>query len=222
MCTLYLLDSLRFMRQLTLIRHALTDWNSSGKFQGHSEVLLSAEGKAQARALARRLRKSEAIDAVYSSPLKRSAETASTVFPGRDIIFDDRLKELHFGVFETFTLAQNKLHPRWAWWTEDPFQRQAPQGESYRSLRERAVAWLGDLPKEGHSVAFTHSGFIQMLLSHLLGIEHPRWRKRIFIRHTGITRILFSGSDSNDNDVVIERVNDTRHLSSEAGDPFDD
>ncbi|MDQ3461167.1 MAG: histidine phosphatase family protein [Deinococcota bacterium] len=204
------------MRQLTLIRHGLTAWNSSRRFQGHSDVPLSAEGRAQTRALAKRL-KTEGVTAVYSSPLRRAAETARVLFPEREILFDDRLKELDFGVFEARTLEENLLHPEWAHWYGDPFGRAAPGGESYRELRERVVAWLGDLQEEGYIVAVAHSGTIQMLLAHVLGIEYPRWRKRFYLRHSSVSRVLF-----NEGDAVIERVNDTRHLRSESGDPFDD
>jgi broad specificity phosphatase PhoE len=40
------------------------------------------------------------------------------------------------------------------------------------------VAWLESLPDAPHVVAVTHSGTIQMLLTHALGLETPRWRKR--------------------------------------------
>lgn len=205
------------MRQLTLIRHALTEWNTTGRFQGHSEVHLSNEGKKQAQQLSKHLSRLEDITLVYSSPLARALETARVAFPQHEIVADERLKELNFGVFEGFTQQENEQHPAWQDWYADPFGRRTPGGESYGDLRLRAVAWLADLPAEGHIVAVTHSGTIQMLLSHILGVERPTWRKRIFLRHTGISRILFRGGDA-----LIERVNDTRHLSRDDGDPFAD
>jgi broad specificity phosphatase PhoE len=203
------------MLQLTLIRHGLTDWNTSRRFQGHSDVPLSAEGRRQAEELAQRLKKARSIDAVYCSPLARAAETAKIAFPKRDVLFDDRLKEINFGLFEGKTVDENLAHPEWPGWFEDPFGRPTPGGESYRDLRERVVAWYKELPSEGHFAAMTHSGVVQMLLAHFLGIAYPRWRKRIFIGHTSLTRVLFDKGDC-----VIERVNDTRHLSGEESDPF--
>ncbi len=206
------------MRQLTLIRHALTEWNVTGRFQGHTDIPLSEAGEKQARALGKHLGKvSDGVDLIYSSPLLRAAQTAHLIFPGRDILLDERLKELNFGLFEGFTQLENEAHERWGWWFEDPFTREAPGGESYQNLRKRASAWMEALPEVPHVVAVTHSGAIQMLVSAVLGVEKPTWRKRIFLRHTGVTRILFRGSDA-----LIERVNDTRHLSREDGDPFAD
>ena len=202
------------MRQLLLIRHGLTEWNTSGKLQGHSDIELSDEGRAQAEALRGRLGALERgglrIDRVVSSPLKRAYQTARIALPGRDIRHDERLKELNFGAFEGHTLAHNRETPAWGVWYRDPFKQRAPEGESYEDLRLRVVDWLENLPDE-HVVAFTHSGTIQMLISHILGVEHPRWRKRISLRHTGLTRVL-----CRDGETVLERVNDARHLEPSA------
>lgn len=206
------------MRQLTLVRHGVTDWNTSGRFQGHSDVPLSAEGLEQAAALASHLQdRTLKVDLIYASPLARARETAEIVFPGRDIVLDERLKELHFGVFEGATQAENETHPDWAAWFADPFSRRAPGGESYEELMARASEWLGTLPKDANSFAFAHAGTIRMLISFVLGLTRPTWRKRIYLAHTGMTRILFR-----DDEAIIERVNDTRHLAANGLDPFED
>lgn len=201
------------MRRLTLIRHALTDWNSTGRLQGHLDCPLSAEGVTQAGALAKRVGASE-IDLLYSSPLKRAYDTARLAFPEAPITTDERLMELDFGVFQGKSPAENEGHEAWAWWHEDPFSRKIPEGESYSDLTERVVSWLEGLPEAAHIVAITHSGPIQMIIAHVMGVSHPRWRKRLFLRHTSLTRLLYRGSE-----VLIERVNDTRHLRSDF-DPF--
>ena len=205
------------MRKLTLIRHGLTSWNTSGKFQGHTDLPLSPEGEAQARALQKRLASLNAQpEAVYSSPLRRALQTAQIALPDADIITDERLKELHFGVFEGYTQAENEQHAAWDTWFANPFKNAAPSGESYEALRQRCVAWLNDLPEHRSAIAFAHSGTIQMLVSHVLGVEQPKWRKRIFLRHTGLSVFLFRG-----NEIVVERVNDARHLEDDVN-PFED
>lgn len=201
------------MRRLTLIRHALTDWNSTGRLQGHLDCPLSQEGVTQARALAKRVGSSE-IDLLYSSPLKRAFDTAKVAFPAAEIITDPRLMELDFGVFQGKSPAENEDHEAWDWWHEDPFARRIPEGESYSDLMTRVVSWLDDLPEVPHIVAITHSGPIQMIIAHVMGVTHPHWRKRIFLRHTSLTRLLYRGDE-----VLIERVNDTRHIRNDF-DPF--
>ncbi|MGL4608554.1 MAG: histidine phosphatase family protein [Trueperaceae bacterium] len=205
------------MRQLTLVRHGITQWNITGQFQGHTDTPLSEEGRLQAQALAKHLKKAE-VDVIYSSTLSRAFETAKIVFPTRDILQDERLCELNFGEFEGYTQAENEQHTEWAWWFSDPFKHRAPSGESYEALRERMVAWMKALPQDKHTIAFTHSGAIQMLISYIMEVEYPKWRKRLYLRHTGITRILFRNGEA-----VIERVNDTRHLAKNGDvDPFAD
>jgi broad specificity phosphatase PhoE len=203
--------------RLTLIRHALTDWNASGRFQGVADVELNREGREQARRLAAYVARLEPDAVVYASPLRRAVETATIAFPGRELRLDERLKEIDFGEFEGKTQAENERHPGWAEWSLDPYSRRAPGGESYALLRERAVAWMDEVVASSapHVVAVTHSGTIQMLLAHVLGVERVRWRKRIYLRHASVSRVLFRGDE-----VLVERVNDTRHLSREGGDPF--
>ena len=194
------------MRYLSLVRHAVTLWNSGGRVQGHSDVPLSAAGEGQARALRHRFAGSEVV--LYTSPLGRAQKTAALAFPEHTAVQDARLRELNFGIFEGRTLPERLTLPEWGAWSAEPFLTSAPEGESYRELRERAVAWLGSLPDAPHIVAVTHSGTIQMLLSHALGLETPRWRKRFQLGHTSVTGLLLEGTE-----IFIERVNDTQHLS---------
>jgi len=206
------------MRRLTLIRHAITDWNAAGRFQGHSDVPLSSEGREQAERLREYATSFRDIDVIVSSTLQRAADTAAIAFPDADVTPDPRLRELDFGDFEGRTLDENRGHPSWPWWVADPFERSAPGGESYRDLRARAIAWYEEALTEhegAHVVVVSHSGTLQMLLSHLIGVERPRWRKRLYLRHTGVSHVLFRNGEA-----IVERVNDTRHLVPDGTDPF--
>lgn len=206
------------MRRLTLIRHGLTEWNSSGRFQGHSDIPLSPAGIEQAERLRDYAASFRDVGVVLASPLARAVETAVIAFPGREPVTDPRLRELDFGAFEGKTLEENQQHEQWDWWVEDAFERPAPGGESYRQLRDRVVAWYRsatDAYRGLHVVVVSHSGTLQMLLGHLIGVERPRWRKRLYLRHTGVSHVLFR-----DGEAIIERVNDTRHLLSDGDDPF--
>lgn len=201
------------MRRLSLIRHAVTAWNTEGRIQGHLDCALSEEGVEQARALGQRVGASE-VDVLYASPLQRSYQTAKVAFPSSEVNSDPRLMELNFGVFQGKTPQENAETPEWREWMEDPFRNRVPGGESYADLMARAVDWLEGLPPVPHIVAITHSGTIQMILAHVMGVSHPRWRKRVALRHTSITRLVYRQDE-----VLIERVNDTRHVRSDL-DPF--
>ena len=206
------------MRRLTLIRHGLTAWNVSGRFQGHSDIPLSPEGRSQSVLLAAYVANFPAIDALVSSPLERAVETARIALPGHEVLFDERLRELDFGDFEGRTREELERDARWHAWLEDPFMMRAPGGEAYAQLRDRVIAWLVEARARfegGHVVAVTHSGTIQMLLASLLGVERPRWRKRLYLRHTSVSHVLFRGEEA-----IVERVNDSRHLVADGTDPF--
>lgn len=210
-------DTLEHVLRLTLIRHALTDWNASGRFQGVADIELNAEGRNQARRLESYVAGLDEAAAIYASPLKRAVQTAELAFPERPVSVDRRLMEINFGEFEGKTQVENERHVGWADWLHDPFGRAAPGGESYSQVRVRAVQWMDEVvaSRAEHVVAITHSGTIQMLLSHVLGVEKVKWRKRIYLRHASVSRILFRGPE-----VLIERVNDTRHLTLAGVDPF--
>ena len=193
---------------LTLIRHAVTAWNTGGRVQGQSDVLLSALGETQAKALCERFSGTDAL--LYSSPLGRARTTAALAFPGQTPVVDPRLSELNFGIFEGLTLAERLALPEWRDWTRDPFATAAPGGESYGALQRRAVAWLESLPDAPHIVSVTHSGTVQMLVAHILQMETTNWRKRVQLGHTSVTSFLWDGSQG-----LLERLNDTQHLSAE-------
>jgi 2,3-bisphosphoglycerate-dependent phosphoglycerate mutase len=85
--------------RLYLARHGQTDWNLDGRLQGASDIPLNATGRRQAAAPAERL-KGIRLDAVYSSALKRSRDTADILHgaaPLRPLV---GLNERRLGGFE--------------------------------------------------------------------------------------------------------------------------
>lgn len=200
------------MRRLTLIRHGLTAWNLSGRFQGASDVPLSDAGREQARRLRPHAARLERVDVVVSSPARRALETAELAFPERRLLQDARVRELDFGVFEGRTFEQNRRHPAWSWWAADPYERPAPRGESYRMLQARAVVWLGEARARwsaSHVALVCHSGTVQMLLAHLLGVARPRYAERLEVQHTSLSLVRFEADAT-----VVERVNAVPHLDA--------
>jgi broad specificity phosphatase PhoE len=61
-----------------LARHGETEWNREERYQGHADPPLNATGRAQAEELANSLVE-EQVEAIYSSDLRRAAETAEIV-----------------------------------------------------------------------------------------------------------------------------------------------
>src|ERR1700735_3011372 len=112
------------MRRIVFVaRHGETDWNAAGRWQGHTDVPLNDNGRAQARALAERLRGAR-LAGVVASDLSRAHETARIVAGelGVSLAYVEReLRERGFGVFEGLTRAECETHHAEAWraWLAD-------------------------------------------------------------------------------------------------------
>jgi broad specificity phosphatase PhoE len=85
--------------EITLIKHARTDFNEVGKRQGSTDLSLNDRGKKEAAQLREELTDIP-FDIVFSSPLKRAVETAQILFPSINIIKNDLLREYDFGELE--------------------------------------------------------------------------------------------------------------------------
>jgi len=70
---------------LFLLRHGESVWNKEQRVQGKKDPGLSEKGRLQAKATAKRLKK-EDIEVVFSSDLKRCAQTARSSLGARTAI----------------------------------------------------------------------------------------------------------------------------------------
>ena len=98
-------------QELLLIRHGQSTANASGVWQGQMEFPLSEEGRRQARSAGTALA-GERFEAIYSSPLGRSLETAAIIvretgFPGA-VVTIEGLTERRGGSLEGTTHAERE------------------------------------------------------------------------------------------------------------------
>src|ERR1700749_4512270 len=87
------------MKRAILFRHGETDWNVEERFQGHIDVPLNENGRAQARGLVEKLAPM-GLQVILSSDLSRALETARIAARGLGGIaveIDPRLREAHLG-----------------------------------------------------------------------------------------------------------------------------
>jgi broad specificity phosphatase PhoE len=166
---------------LYLCRHAQTASSAVDSFNGRGELLLTKEGRKQATRLGMRLR-SIAFDAIFCSPLARTAETVSIAVQGRDAVAIEGLTEIDYGAWEGLSPAQaRELDPaRSDAWEADPAQTAPPAGETAAQVAERAVATVEEISRrfpEGRVLAVSHKATLRILAAALTGSPIARYRK---------------------------------------------
>ena len=162
---------------ITLIRHGETEWNLSGRWQGHADSPLSSRGLEQAKALGERI-KSEEFDFYYSSDLGRALHTSKLVgepsgmvaqsFPG--------LRERDLGVLEGLnTTEMEETQPDvYTSFRNDGPDFQVPGGESFRQFYERclmAIEELASMHKGSRIAVVTHGGVLGAIFRYVLKLS---------------------------------------------------
>ena len=162
----------------TLIRH--TEPAVRGICYGSLDVPLSEHGLEHARNIAAALAE-EPFAAIYTSPLRRCAETARMLAEGRECPLEilDGVRELNFGRFEgrTFDDLARDYPEIYRRWMEAPTEVQFPGGESFETMQTRVLGAVRDLRARhaGESIALvTHGGVIRTLLAGVQGMDPRR------------------------------------------------
>jgi broad specificity phosphatase PhoE len=137
-------------------------------------VGLSAHGRAEIAAVADRLTV-EKIDALYSSPLQRTRETAEILADrlGLPIHYREDVIELDFGEWTGLTFDAVRADERWRLWSTCRSIATIPGGESMRQVQERVVRGLLELyqtHRDGTIVIVSHGDVIRAALLFALGM----------------------------------------------------
>ena len=171
--------------RVLLIRHGATVLSAEDRFAGSTDVLLSDEGRAQARALGERLADAE-LAAVYASPMKRTVETAALLAAphGLSLATDPGLREIDHGRWEQLTRreVEARFPEEYSNWEADPFTFAPLDGESGLSVMARALPILRQIvvAHTGKTVAVvSHKATIRLVLCSLLGIDARGYRDRL-------------------------------------------
>lgn len=156
--------------RLHLIRHGLTDANTEGRYiGGKTDLPLSSKGKRELKGLYEDLEYPR-VPLVFSSPLARCTETAKILFPSREIITVENMREYNFGVFENKTAAELDGRPDYAAWAAGQMPA-PPEGESSKDFVARLALGLNEIIRimmereEYEAAVVMHGGAIMMLLA---------------------------------------------------------
>jgi broad specificity phosphatase PhoE len=202
------------MLRILLVRHGQTDWNAVGRNQGSADVELDSVGIKQSEQLALCL-ESENIEWIYSSDLKRAAQTAERVAAkiGSQIVRDPLLRERSYGTWEGLTTDEIEaidLEHLEAY-RRDPALVAPPEGETGIDLFARAGCFLVKLLEthpRGTALIVSHGGTIANLIAALLH-GTPSTAACIRIFNCAITEIVILENQRR----IVVRFNDIAHLN---------
>lgn len=187
---------------LVFVRHGETDWNVENRLQGQRDIPLNDNGRGQAK------RNGEAIIAAIpdiasydfvASPLGRTRETMEIARRAMGLDptayrLDDRLREITFGDWEGFTIAElrGRVPDLVAARQKDKWSFVPPGGESYGGLSERVIAWFDELDRPTFAVA--HGGVGRVLRRHLQNLDRQESVAMNFPQDQGL--LLTDGKES--------------------------
>ena len=167
------------MKKIFLCRHGQSEYNAKRIIQGHIDTDLTPKGIVQARLTGERL-KSENIERIFSSDLRRAYKTAVVIGDvlGIPVEVDTRIREMHFGEWEGQAYDQiftyNLEH--WQNWLKNPVACPLPSQEDIEEFKKRIASFWEYLLsiKENNILVVGHGGSIQGIICYAsgLGMEH--------------------------------------------------
>ena len=204
-----------------LARHGETAWNREGRYQGRTDIPLSAEGEAQARALGARLA-TLPIDRAVASPLARARRTAELALGERAALLstDADLVEIGHGAWEGRVVDDIRASDgeRLARWQAGPSADlgAGAGGECLAEVEARAFRALAracaGLPADATVLIVAHDAVNRVLLCRVAGIPTERvWS----FQQAPATLNALRGPDVDHLQIVL--LNDASHHLGPAG-----
>jgi alpha-ribazole phosphatase len=203
------------MTRLLLVRHGETELQSSLRYWGRTDVALGAVGLHQAEQLRDRLAM-EHVDTIYSSELKRAADTAGIIATRHNLTVTTcpELREVDFGRLEG--LEFNEIHSQFPdveqmWITRNP-ALVYPDGESLLDFERRVSqfdARLKNHRAEETVLIVAHAGVLRTLICRLLELEMKnRWNIKVDLASLSIIETYPEVN-------ILCLLNDVSHLMAE-------
>jgi len=196
---------------ITLVRHGETEWNSTGRAQGHQPIPLNETGRQQAEKVAVRLA-NKTFDEVWSSDLIRAYETILPWATATGHIVTQRkdLRERSFGDWEgdDYHEVLSRLAQRAIDTGKHESEIRPPNGESYADVCVRLRPLVEEIrSQDGRLLIVSHGGTLGCLMASLIRADHQTAMAFRF-RNGAIAEIM----QRPNGDFALERYNDVSHL----------
>jgi phosphoserine phosphatase len=196
-----------------LVRHGETPWNREGRYQGRTDIALSADGVAQVQRLGQRLA-GVTIAKAIASPLVRARATAEAILGARPLTLDDGLLEISHGAWEGQLAADVELShaEMFGVWRSAP-GRDALAGPGAETLGDvDARAWpvlarlCAQLGADDTGLIVAHDAVNRVLICRVLGL--PLERVWAFRQAPAALNVLAGPSLA---ELAVVRLNDADH-----------
>lgn len=155
--------------RIYLARHGQTDWNFEGRLQGTTDTELNDTGRRQAAELAERL-KGIHLDAVYSSALRRSRDTAEAARGVARLFPLPGFNERQLGKFQGQKLASSTAGGASAGPTDDPltqeYERRSLDPDDALDGGESLNAFVARVSQTVAEVRGKHASGIILIVGH--------------------------------------------------------
>jgi len=190
------------MPNITLIRHAETDWSMEDKHTGLTDIPLNTIGEAQAKKLKKVLQNRD-FTHIFVSPLQRAQKTAQLAGILKKAIIELDLVEWDYGEYEGLSSKQiHKQNPEW-----NIFTQGAPGGESVRQATKRAERVIEKLDALTGEILLLSSGhFSRLITSCWLNIQ-PSFGNLVALYPASISSLGYAGKNR-----ILFSWNNTNHL----------
>jgi len=202
------------MLTLYLLRHGQTSFSRANAFCGAAlNPSLTDEGHQMAESFAKAYA-SQKWEAIFTSTLKRTLETAAPICSATAITPQPRddLKEIGYGKWEGKTVAEvsKEYHDDYLRWTADPAWYPPTEGEPAISIAHRSLRVVEEIERvyeNGNVLIVSHKATIRILLCSLLGIDVGRFRYRLGCPVGSVSVVEFG-----EHGPLLKRMADTSHL----------
>ena len=186
--------------KIHFIRHGLTDGNFEGRYIGVTDIPLSEDGADELEAIRQKGMLPE-TDLVFSSPLKRCVESCRILFPDREPVIIDEMREFDFGEFEGKSARELDGKPEYIAWTSG--RACPPGGEESGDFVKRLAVGLNKMVRQMmndgiyEATAVMHGGVIMTLFASCALPQHKavEWSSPVGSGYTAlITPSLYGRS----------------------------